>query len=113
MIEELTELEHLLRRHGHYAQADVVDELLRLHAADQRAAFEDAVTGLMWGGSGSVADVYLSYESPRPKEEAQAEVKRFHSLMAALATALEIAGLGSPRTRQLGALFQSWSAPGA
>ena len=114
MIGELTELEHLLRRHGHYGQADVVDRLLRLHAAGQRKAFEEEVTGLsMWGGSGSVADINLGYESPRPEAEAQADVKRFYALMAALADALEVEGLGSARTRQVGADFQSWSAQGA
>ena len=114
MIEELTALEHLLRRHGHYGQADVVDRLLRLHATGQRNAFEEEVLGLsMWGGSGSVADVNLGYGSPRSEGEAQDDVTRFYALMAALSQALEVEGLGSPRTRQVGADFQSWLAQGA
>ena len=109
MEESLRELESLLRKHGFKGQGDVVAHVLALHRAGDRAAFAQAATGLsMWGGAGSVADTEFRSNSPRPPEEAAADVPRFYRAMIALADGLERDHLGTPRTRDIANIFRSW-----
>jgi hypothetical protein len=109
MDESLRELESLLRKHGFKGQADAVAHVLTLCRAGDRSAFAQAATGLtMWGGAGSVADVEFRSNSPRPDEEAAADVPRFYRAMIALADGLDREHLGTPRTRDVAKTFRNW-----
>jgi len=113
LIENLREIESLLRKHGYVGQANAVARVITAEQAGDRVAFAREVTGLgFWGGAGSVADADLRYNSPRPPEEAAADVPRLRQYMVALADALEHEGLATQRTRDVASTFRYWLAQG-
>jgi hypothetical protein len=111
MLDILERIESVLRKYGHYGQANLIAEIGELHRSGSQAEFQKAVTGSgMWGGAGSMSDVAIVANAREITPEVQADERRFRSDIVALAEELEKESLGSPRTRQIAAVFRSWNA---
>jgi hypothetical protein len=109
MEAELRTLERLLRAYKYYAQANAIEDMLELRAAGDEAGFRREVLGAtIWGGAGSVADANLRVEAGPEHPMAADDARAHDAAMVALADALEAAGLGTPRTRQVAATFRDW-----
>ena len=106
---ELRTLERLLRDYKYYAQANAIEDLLELRAAGDEAGFRREVVGVtIWGGSGSVADADLRNHTGPEHPTAREDARAHDRALVALAEALDSAGLGTPRTRQVAATYREW-----
>jgi hypothetical protein len=110
MLDILERIESVLRKYGHYGQANLIGEIGKLHRSGSQADFQKALTGLgVWGGAGSVSDVAIAANAREITPEVQADERRFRSDIVALAEELDRESLGSPRTLQIAAVFRSWN----
>jgi len=76
MEAELRTLESLLREYKYYAQANAIEDMLKVRAGGDEAGFRREVVGTtIWAGAGSVADADLRNEAgpahPKAKEDAR------------------------------------------
>jgi hypothetical protein len=101
----LSQAAGLLRKYGHYGQADVVDEII--------ASFQTPnpdykrLTGIdMWGGSGAVWEVNLA--SSRKSVEQSADRQAFHRAIIRIAAGMERLKIGTERSRSIAKIFQDW-----
>ena len=94
----VSELEQVLSDHPH--QVSFLQEFRAALAKDDIATTTRLYSSLeMWGGSGSVADVYL------PSREAD---QRLKSLLIELNDQFEDAGLAFPRATGWAEVFRDW-----
>jgi translation elongation factor EF-Tu-like GTPase len=109
MNKSLAELEVILTKHGHLAQANVVARLSELQASDPRA-FTDLIQGPeMWGGSGAVWEA--SFESQAISAvETQDDIHRFRLALIDIAEAMDRLGVGTARSRDIASTVRGWVA---
>src|SRR5262245_62163898 len=107
MKKKLREIQAILSKYGHSAQADVVARIADLDQNDRRT-FVDSIQGPeMWGGAGAVWEVAL--ESPNvPGLEINDDTHRFRLALIEVAKAMDRQGIGTERSRDIAATIRGW-----
>ena len=99
-VEILTEMRDVLTAHGHHAQAEVTERLVRL-AVDSDDAFLKELQGVdVWGGAGAVWEV----------GELGADQSRYWALVIALAGVMAKEDVETERARSIAETFSGWLA---
>src|SRR5208283_5939095 len=92
--------------YGHHGQAAVAEELLT--TLDTPSPDYKRLAGIdMWGGSGSVADVYLT-QSKTLTEAAQEDRRSFQKALIRIAETMDRLRIGTERSRSTAKMFQEW-----
>jgi hypothetical protein len=95
----------LLRKHSRFAQAEVIDTIMREGGAGSERFVTELQGGLFWGGSGSVVDA-LSLEDPPRDWETEQESIEFTRAVVKIAEEMEAQGIACERSRLLGPALQ-------
>ena len=102
---DLLELARLLRKYGHDWQATVAEEIsdtIGTATPDYRR-----LAGVdMWGGSGAVWEI--SFTSSSHSTEARQDEKLFNQIIIRIASAMDLIGIGTERSRSTARILQEW-----
>jgi len=100
---DLIDLARLLRKYGHDWQATVAEEIsdtIRTPTPDYRR-----LAGVdMWGGSGAVWEISLTSSSH--STEARQDQKLFNQTIIRIASAMDLIGIGTERSRSTARILQ-------
>lgn len=107
MLEPLREIHRLCLEHGDRGSAQIVGELLELHASDPERFWELLVSDTVWGGSGSLADQCL-VSSVLSKEEHAAGRRRLWRALVSIADQMQSQGRVNVRTAMWSDAFRGW-----
>jgi hypothetical protein len=105
LLNNLMQLETLLRKYHHDGQANVVADII---ASIQHGEPDyKRLAGVdFWGGSGSVADVNLI---PGTKsDDDKRDIRAFRQAIVNLADEMDKLGIGHARSRDIAATFREW-----
>ena len=111
IICELEVMEQLLRKYNDPLRADIVVRLRDVFRQDE-SAFWPAINNLgWWGGSGSMADLYL-FRSDLPSQEVDEDNRRYRRALIAIGEAMLEAGYENNRARWWVGIFRIWEREG-
>lgn len=109
--EALSEIRLLLDRFDFQLHSSYISKVLELRANDSRQFREAVLANEIWGGEGSVCDVYLP--SSRPDDEsAHDDQRRLRRALIRLADALSREGISDDRVVERSTVFRKWDDEG-
>jgi hypothetical protein len=95
----LAEIEQLLRKYGHIWHANYVAEHAAQLLRQGPVAYRDFATLEWWGGSGSVADMYLGNEQ---------DDRRLRNALISVHDCMKASGVMVDRAAQVTDVFREW-----
>jgi hypothetical protein len=111
MLDILQRLEDVLRKYAFFGQANVIAHIANSRRSSAEAEFREAATGIgMWGGAGSVWDAAIAANARVVTPDVRDDERKFRADIIAFAEALEQESLGTPRSREIAAIFRDWNA---
>jgi len=109
--EALGEIRELLDRYDFRLHSSYVSKLLELRSTDSPQFREAVLANEIWGGEGSVCDIYLP-ASRVDDTSSHDDQRRMHRAIVRLADALSKEGISDDRVVELSTVFRKWDDEG-
>jgi hypothetical protein len=106
LLNNLIHLENLLRKYHHYAQANVMSDIIA--SIERGEPHYKRLAGVdMWGGAGAVWEVELIPGGVKSKEHKEDE-RAFRRSIINIAAQMDQLGIGHARSRSTADIFGKW-----